>query len=86
MRFETMYTTPRFVLRPYARPPALASAIHSSIQLDGSASSKKALYCEESGHNSTTELASWSKLIEALHANSEIILSLAGEGELAIWN
>ncbi|MCJ1458891.1 hypothetical protein MMC28_009267 [Mycoblastus sanguinarius] len=84
MRFETMYTTPLFGLFPYMPGRPLSQKMDAQgrttphVQLDGSAYAMKVTYCEPSGYNSTTELASWVKLVEALHGNSRETLKLFG--------
>ena len=84
MRFETMYTTPRFGLfsympgRPVSEERDAQGKISPHFQLDGSPYALKATYCEPATRISGTELASWVKLIEALHINSQEILKRFG--------
>ena len=87
MRFETLYTTPQFGLFPYMPGQSVSKAtdgygtkeIH--YQLDGSAWSKEATYCDTTrGPQFTggTENVSWLRFIEALHRNSGDSLKLFG--------
>ena len=85
MRFETIYTTPQFGLFPYMPGQSVSKEtdaygtkeIHH--QLDGSAWSKQATYCETTrGPHlaGSTENVSWLRFIEALHQNSRESLKL----------
>ena len=87
MRFETLYTTPQFGLFPYMPGQSVSKVTdvygtkEMYYQLDGSAWSKKATYCDTTrGPHLTrgTENVSWLSFIEALHRNSEDSLKLFG--------
>lgn len=83
MRFETIYTTPRFGMHPrsaLSKEKDSRGNIIRHYQLDGSQYAMKATYCEPSPYSRGTELASWVTLIEALHTNSREILKLFGTG------
>lgn len=87
MRFETLCTTPQFGLFPYM-PRHLVSketdaygSKEMHYQLDGSAWSKEATYCDTArGPHlaGTTENVSWLRFIEALHENSRQSLEIFG--------
>lgn len=80
MRFETTYTTPRFGMDRHdqwmtmGREDARAKATPRYL-LDGTGKSMRATHCDVSPDIDTTELASWVKLIEALHVSSRRLLS-----------
>lgn len=87
MRFETLYTTPQFGLFPYMPGQSVSTETdvygtkEMHYQLDGSASSREATYCEtiDRPHLSGgTENVSWLRFIEALHRNSIDSLKLFG--------
>ena len=87
MRFETLYTTPQFGLFPYMPGQSVSKVTdvygtkEMYYQLDGSAWSKEATYCDTTrGPHLTggTENVSWLRFIEALHRNSEDSLKLFG--------
>lgn len=87
MRFETLCTTPQSGLFPYM-PRHLVSketdaygSKEMHYQLDGSAGSKEATYCDTArGPHlaGTTENFSWLRFIEALHENSRQSLEIFG--------
>lgn len=87
MRFETLYTTPQFGLFPYMPGQSVSKETDAygtkemHYQLDGSAWSKEATYCETTrGPHLAggTENVSWLRFIEALHSNSRESLKLFG--------
>ncbi|KAL9070462.1 MAG: hypothetical protein Q9161_004886 [Pseudevernia consocians] len=87
MRFETLYTTPQFGLFPYmpgqsvSRETDAYGTEEMHYQLDGSAWSKEATYCETTRGPylaGSTENVSWLRFIEALHRNSQESLKLFG--------
>lgn len=87
MRFETLYTTPQFGLFPYTPGQSMSKETdaygtkETHYQLDGSAWSKEATYCETTrGPHPVggTENVSWLRFIEALHTNSRESLKLLG--------
>ena len=87
MRFETLYTTPQFGLFPYTPGQSVSKETDAygtkgmRYQLDGSAWSKEATYCETTrGPHLAggTENVSWLRFIEALHRNTEYSLKLFG--------
>ena len=87
MRFETLYTTPQFGLFPYMPGQSVSKVTdvygtkEMYYQLDGSAWSKEATYCDTTrGSHLTgwTENVSWLRFIEALHRNSEDSLKIFG--------
>ena len=87
MRFETLYTTPQFGLFPYMPGQSVSKMTdvygtkEMHYQLDGSAWSKEATYCDTTrGPHLTggTENVSWLRFIEALHRNSGDSLKLFG--------
>ena len=87
MRFETLYTTPQFGLFPYTPGQSVSKETNAygtkemRYQLDGSAWSKEATYCETTrGPHLAggTENVSWLRFIEALHRNTEDSLKLFG--------
>lgn len=87
MRFETLYTTPQFGLFPYMPGQSVSKETDAygtkemHYQIDGSAWSMQATYCETSrGPHLTgsTENVSWLRFIEALHRNTGESLKLFG--------
>ena len=87
MRFETLYTTPQFGLFPYMPGQSVSKEVDAygtkeiHYQLDGSAWTKKATYCETTrGPHLAggTENVSWLRFIEALHKNSKDSLKFFG--------
>lgn len=88
IRFETLYTTPRFGLFPYTPGHILSHEVEDSgnltphFLLDGSPSAMRSTFCDKKRNsNSSNELVSWIKLIEALHYNSRRTLELIGYGD-----
>ena len=87
LRFETLYTTPQFGLFPYMPGQSVSKQTDAygtkevHYQLDGSAWSKEATYCETArGPHLAggTENVSWLRFIEALHRNTGESLKLFG--------
>lgn len=87
MRFETLYTTPQFGLFPYMPGQSVSKETDAygtkemHYQLDGSAWSREATYCETTRGPHLpggTENVSWLRFIEALHTNSRESLKLFG--------
>ena len=87
MRFETLYTTPQFGLYSYMPGQSVSKETDEygtkemHYQLDGSAWSREATYCESTrGPHLTggTENVSWLRFIEALHRNTGESLKLFG--------
>ena len=86
IRFETLYSTPRFGLFPYTPGHILSHEMGQfgvsspHILLDGSPAAMRSTFCEQKSFQSN-ELVSWIKLIEALHYNSRRTLELTGYGD-----
>lgn len=86
IRFETLYSTPRFGLFPYtpehvlSREPGQFGVSTPHILLDGSPAAMRSTFCGQKSYQSN-ELVSWIKLIEALHYNSRRTLEITGFGD-----
>ncbi|KAL8780978.1 MAG: hypothetical protein Q9213_006229 [Squamulea squamosa] len=83
MRFETLYTTPRFGLHPrlaLSKEKDTQGHTIQHIQLDGSPYAVRASHCEPSPYDNGTELASWVRLMKALHIYSRHSLMRFGSG------
>ncbi|KAL8773337.1 MAG: hypothetical protein Q9209_001731 [Squamulea sp. 1 TL-2023] len=83
LRFETIYTTPRFGLHPrlaLSKEKNTQGHTIPHIQLDGSPYAVEASYCEPSPYDNGTELVSWVRLMKALHIYSHQSLMLFGSG------
>lgn len=89
IRFETLYSTPRFGLFPYTQGHVLSHEVGQygvstpHILLDGTPAAMRSTFCEQKSYQSN-ELVSWIKLIEALHYNSRRTLELSGYGDSQI--
>ena len=88
IRFETLYSTPRFGLFPYTPGHVLSHEVERPgvfiphFLLDGSASAMRSTFCESTLKSYySNELVSWVKLIEALHYNSRRTLEIIGYGD-----
>ena len=84
LRFETLYTTPRFGLSRLTPGQILSQETDSDgivikrYQLDGSLQSMGSTLCDASqrSHRKSTELVSWVKLLFALQYNSKETLAV----------
>lgn len=91
IRFETLYSTPRFGLFPYTPGHILSHEVEQSgaltphFLLDGSPAAMRSTFCDPTPKTyHSNELVSWIKLIEALHYNSRRTLELIGYSDSQI--